>query len=568
MLASVARPGELLRTVSTWGQHGVLTPEDLARLITRKLDGKLLDLDRTLDVAATSDGWAVSLGVTSLDDARASLPPSAKLVPVDNGALRIDGLFDLAEYGSPTQRLHTCELAPSAGPAATRLVCASDDQALGVLAPYLTRTVARGPAPGDIHVEARLDRQPAPDGKRALSVLLSEMLTDSIEPAWLDIVHRFTGEVQYLETDVDKLTLDGKLEDGALRLTLTAAFIAARSQTARMLLSHPDRVDAPPGAFWRLPLDTDFAFFDRGIDNERIEHARDMVLRLLSDALKDKIDAPGRNALTTALSHLVTTPSAAVFARGVDFAAARVAIDAAASDAGRSGAASRRAMVATVGWWMEGLDEPAGRVQAAMAELVRAWNRPAIRAWLAGQDSHPPTLGLEPIPAAMKLPRGTTHLVLAIPSESVGLHLFAVPDARRVWLALGMDATQLAERLRDVVGAPSQTLASRPALEPLKALQASSGGFVTLRGVWTTLPGVFGDSTPADAKARYGEIGGLTDRGSAPLLLTWSSVLPTVDAPAGSVVATARIDRDLVAGLAQLQAAASTPVATHRSKGP
>jgi hypothetical protein len=258
----------------------------------------------------------------------------------------------------------------------------------------------------------------------------------------------------------------------------------------------------------------------------------------------------------TALSRLMTTPSPAVFARGVDFAAAKGAVDAAATDQGSSRRAPvrLRAMAATVGWWMEGIDEPAARVQTAMADLVRAWNRPGVRAWILGEDSHPPTLALEPVPATLKLPRGTTHMVASLPSESLSLHLFAVPDARRVWLALGMDPGQLADRLRDVVGSASQTLASRGPLEPLKAVRASSGGFVTPRAVWTTLPGVFGDTSPFDAKARYAAVARLTDQGRAPLLVTWSSVAPSADAPAGSVVATARISQGLVETLAQLGA--------------
>lgn len=553
VLARFSRPGELLRIASRWAQHRVLGVADVARFITAELGGKLIDLDKTLDVAATTDGWAVSLAVTSMADARASFPPKARLVPGDNGALRIDGLFDLEEYGSAS--LHTCELAPAAGPVATRLVCASNEQTLATLAPYLTRTVAPTLATADVHVEARLDRSQGADADRTLPPLLGDLLPRSSDPGWLDLVQRLTGEVLYLESDVDRFTLDGTLEEGSLALELRATFANAKSQTARMLLGHPERAVAPPGAFWRLPASADFALFDRGLDNERIEHARDLVLRLLSDGLdREQLDEADREGLMTALRHLLTTPSPAVFARGVDFEEAKRAVEAAVTDS--RAPARRRATAATVGWWMEGLEEPAARVQGAMAELVRAWNRPGVQAWAKRQDSHPPTLALEPVPATLKLPRGSTLLVLGVPSESSSIHLFAVPDAGRVWLALGMDSTLLADRLRDVVGPASPTLDARPALEPMKGLRVSSGGFVTLRGVWTTLPDALGAIRPQEAKTRYAAVARLTDQGATPLIVTWSSVAPSADAAAGSVVLTLRVDRALVEGLAHLEGSA------------
>jgi hypothetical protein len=553
------------------------SPEDVVALLFGERAPGLVDLEKPIDLAATSDSWAVSLAVSSLDAARTALPPRLKLMPADNGALWIDGLSGPGDHGTG-RHARACELAPAAGDSPWRLVCASNPGALSDLAPFLTRTASRRAVSTDVHVEQRMDRAQAGGLRTTIPDFVGGTLhIHSSEPAWVDLLDAFAGEMSGLEMDVDRVTLDGKLEDGAVQLELKTTFRSAAAQTTRILAGHPERIDTPPGSFWRLPRDSDVALFERGIDTERIAGARDRVLRLVSSGFeKGDLDAADRDALTAALGKLVTSPAPAVFARGVDLPV--VVRDLRAAQDGKDVArelARRSAGAQAAGWWMAGLDEPAARVQAAMKELAAAWNRPGTQAWVKAQgDKDAPTLAIAATEPSLGLPAGTTHLLLTVPAPRwppppkgappwppYRFHTFAIPDHGQVWLVAGLDAGVLAARMRDVLsGAPARTLAGRSELEGLKTTQATFGVFVTPRGLWTGNPGLWVDFAASEASTTYARVEALGDRAMAPTVLTASSFAPTRDTPGGGFVVTLRIAKSAVDAM--------LPPATTAAPGP
>jgi hypothetical protein len=597
----VSKPSEALRVVGGWTRLPMPGSEVAAEMLTGERTGKLVDLDQPVDLAFATDAqkhtfsptWAVAAAVLSLDGARSALSARYKLVPGDNGATVISGLGggdgDADDDGHP----RACELAPAAGASPARLVCASSDAALRALAPFLTRTTPRRTIASDIHMEMHFEpvRGFITLGKAMMPGMLAGALgvRRSSDPAALDLIEAATAEVADLGTDLDGLTVDAKLDDAQARVDGKASFKTTASLTARMGLAHPDRADVPPPGFWHLPVDTDLALFNRGLDTKDIERPRDLLLKALSHALeKEGLAEADRTLVTDALTHLFTSPAATVLAKGVDVAATQLALDsldAAKDDAARD-TARRTAVGDALGWWLVGLDEPPVRVQGALKELAAVWNRPSVAKWMkaSAKGGRPPTVKIAAAPVALKLPKETTHLEITVypDSEHQGgdsghpadapktqggkgarpappsaldqpfkLHAFAVPDAGHVWLVIGADEALLASKTRAALSTSpaSDTLSARPGLEALKEAHASSGGFMTVRSVLTGLPDAVPGAHPRRAKSIYAALGGLPDQGRTPIPITVTPALGGADAPAGSVSVAVLLSKPAIEGI-------------------
>ena len=97
---------------------------------------------------------AISAAVKSLDEARLAFS-KYKLVPAENGGLRVQGLgkTDDTEKEGDGGEARVCELIDAFGPATTRLVCTQSEGTLRELGPWLTRTAPRSTFPADAHLE-------------------------------------------------------------------------------------------------------------------------------------------------------------------------------------------------------------------------------------------------------------------------------------------------------------------------------------------------------------------------------------------------------------------------------
>lgn len=588
-LGRVAKPGDVLKVAGGWTRLPMPGAEVAAEMLTGERTGKVIDLEQPVDVVVAIDAarqsfaptWAIGAAVLSLDDAKAALSKHHKLVPGDNGVLIVEGLGG-ADSDADDDHPRVCELAPSAGASTTRLVCGSSDAALRQLGPFLTRTAPRAPVVSDVHMEVRFEplKSFVALGRTMMPGILSEAMgvRRGADPAARELVEGLTGEVCDLATDLSQITLDAKLEDALGRVDTRVTFKTASSVLARIATGHADRVDLPPSSFWHLPVDSDFAFFNRGIDPKELDHPRELLLKLLRHALeKEGLGESDRKALSDGLTHLFSVGAPTVVAKGVDLAAVRQALDSlqAAKDDAAHEAATRAALDATVGWFLIGYDESPARLEGAMKEIASAWNRPALAKLMkiAASGGTPPSLKIVPAAASLKLPKDTTHLELTVfpphatphpaapasakpapPAKPFKLHAFAVPDAGRVWLAIGLDEAAVAAKVRaSLSSAPTEgTLAARPGLESMKDARVSLGGFTTVRAALTTQPDAFPAAQGAKAKRIYALIAGLPDQGATPIPLLTTAAPGATDSPAGSLSTTLRLPRSAIEGIVKV----------------
>jgi len=591
----VARPADVLKIAGGWTRLPMPGSDVAAEMLTGERTGKIVDLEQPVDVVVAIDAarqslspaWAVGAAVLSLDDAKAALSKHHKLVPGENGALVVESLGG-GDSDADEDHPRVCELAPSVGASTTRLVCGSSESAVRQLAPFLTRTAPRTPVPSDVHIEVRLEplKSFVALGRTMMPGLLSEAMgmRHGADPAARDLVEALTGEVADLATDLSRITVDAKLEDALGRVDSRVTFKTASSVTARLATEHPDRVDLPPASFWHLPVDSDAAYFNRGIDTKELDHPRELLLKLLNHALeKEGLGDADRKALADGLTHLVSTSAPTVFAKGVDIAAVRQALDAlqaAKDDPAQHEAATRAAIDATVGWLLVGYDESPARLEGALKELASAWNRPALAKLMkvAASGGTPPSLKIVPSAPSLKLPKGTTHLELTVfpphepphpappgaahgpkakpepPAKPFKLHAFAVPDAERVWLVVGLDEAAIAAKVRaSLASAPADgTLTARAGLESMKDARASSGGFTTIRATLTTHPDAFPSTQGAKARRVYATIAQLPDQGATPIPFLTTAAPGSADSPAGSLSSTVRVPKPAIEGIVKV----------------
>ena len=316
VFARAAKPNEALKVIGGWTQLPVPGSDQVGALVAGESVGNVVDLDQPLDFALTLHGsqphGAISAGVRSLDEARVAFS-KYKLVPVENGALHIEGLGkpdDADKDDADDAEARVCELVPSFGPATTRLICAESKGTLKELGPWLARSAPRLTFPADVHIELHLAplRPVVAQVRRLLPMLVGSALgfrssgIPEVEEAFAAAV----GDLGDFTSDADTVAVDAMLGEPQGTVTLTAQFRSTTSLLARLAVAHPERADTPPASFWKLPADTDSAFFHRGMDAADFEHARDHVADVLGGVLgKGGMPDADRKALRDAASHML-----------------------------------------------------------------------------------------------------------------------------------------------------------------------------------------------------------------------------------------------------------------------
>ena len=585
LFARVTKPQHVLDVITAWTGAPGLGADAVAQLVTGEEAGSVVDLTQPIDLAVAADfagaGPRVSfaMSIAAKPNARAALSERFDLVD-RHGVTRLrpkHGAGD--DDGDDDDR--RCALFPSAGPSSSRLVCGGSDGALTGLGPYLTRTTPRAKYPSDVHLEARLDGvRPAIQQGRALLPTLAASALGSHRPstpASTELVNAVVGDVVDLALDLDKITFDGQMSEQEASASLTTSFRDAKSLLAKMATSHPERAGAPPPAFFRLPVDADAAFFRPAIDAPLLERPRDVVNKAVSELLdKGGVSPADRKAVTDAFSHVVDVFGApSVYARGLDGADVQKKI--AAVKQAKEGAAredaERAATDALHGWSLMGIEAPIAKVGATAKELVAAVNKPSVSKWSAAEskDAAAVTLRTVPVPAKLGLPKDSVDVeitsrravdaapVAAPPAPRKGgkpapppkpaapklgkptkTHLLLVPDAGRTWLVIGADEALLASKVKaSMTGAPEAgTLAKRDGLDDVRSSKASSGGFVTVRGV------VVGHATRwlQDSRGFHDPFGAVSPTGpSTPIPVTLT--VNAGDGSPGSVTTATKVPR-------------------------
>ena len=527
---TVTKLGATLATVHGWIQLPMPQSDQVTEIVAGQPLGAIVDLDQPIHVAVAVAGAgvrltplvAISAGIRDVDAVKAALSARYKLTPGANGALviqslghpsRPDGTDD--DKGSDDDDPRACELAPSYGSPAMRLVCGWDAKSLAALGPWLTRGATRDRLPAaDAHVELRMEplKPTIAQERKLLLLLLGTAL--GVQPAYAvpaarELVEAVAGDLADFGTDLDTASLDVALSDPGAAATLTLKLSGATSALARLAMANADRNGLPPAAFWQMPGDADFAVFDRGIDPNVLARGRDLVLKVLSDGLAaDGVKDADRHAFVDALGKLVS-PAPTVYASGVDADAVRKALAALkalpdTTDGAQVREASRVATQALLGWRIVEADEPAaGRIDA-MKGLTAALSRPSVAAvykklvpfgWLGIRSA--------PLPKGTTLPKDTQHFALDVPfvepvaasrapskkplgpPKPLAIDMFIVPDGARSWIGVG-DAALVTARLSAVIAGTGDVLRGRAELAAFKEVTVGAGGFFTARGVAET----------------------------------------------------------------------------------
>lgn len=517
----------------------------------RKLaDAVALDAPMDLVVSLDSTGkrgqpiFAVSLGLASLEDAKAATASGGSSVEVVPGMWRV---------GDKERRDLNCVIAVATGPTPGRLVCGQRERDVTALAPYLTRTLpTAAPAATDLHAEVRY----APIDERfggllrqysqGLPVIAQSQLSigdPAFDRALTDVANALGDEAIALTRDLDGLTIDLS-SDASVCLTTSVA-LKLRDKTswlAGTMLDRSERAGPPPAIFWRAPKDSDSAFFSRNGDPARLTGIV-KTLRTMVDSGLGKIQV-GSADDRRALADLIATPlgkdTNSVQASGhID--ASRQRADKAKVDGPRTAQQTLEEVLNGFGWSVLGFDEGPDAIARWLKDLVAVYGRRGLmdplKKELGSEARFLPTIRLVAAPAALgkgsldveikfdfapekppSLPKGTRKPPSPAPAATkpervaFSVHILLMPDGKNTWVAFGASRDELVKHLLMTRSTTpeSDSLASRPGLEPLRSGKNMSGGFFSLSSF--TRAAEVGMRGPAGAMAGLGELANILSR--------------------------------------------------------
>ncbi len=585
------KPQRSLDMLSTWVRQNIEGQGPLREMIGEKL-ARLADFEQPFDFVVYAKPGVVPrirfvLSVPLKGTVESIAPTLADRYAFVKGP---NGVLELAHKAKPTRNdddddddddddysdLRRCALAPAFGAAAARVVCSDDGAVRDLALPFLTRTVTRQSFPADIHVEARpeafkdfLTKNRSQAGLLAQSIFGRDAEIKEAVTAGVTDVLDLGMDAQHGVLDI---SLDDKQGTGDARITLKQK----TSALARALVSHPEKADAPPAAFGRIPSDAAMAFFIHGFDAADLAQPKLLGSKALENVLqkRSELDATDRKAFADAFLHLAdlfVVPM--VYGRGVDVVAASQAVNAWQSK--KTDAAKQMTALSLVaGWDVIGIEAPIAKVQVPIKEIFAAFNRPHVVAWQKAMQSG----SAEPIDqwktaAPVKdLPAGNVHFELVDFNQDVNmnpppppppgrpapptpkptytaskLQIVLVPDGDRTWLFTAMDMPTLIAKAKATLAA-TDSLAKRMDLDPLRSAKSNAGGFMSLRGLGMKLPIAWSTRTPGyalDDDPLYGMT--TSDAGMVAVPFWFSEEGTKADAPAGALNLSVRVPRAEVA---------------------
>ena len=585
------KPQRSLDMLSTWVRQNIEGQGPLREMIGEKL-ARLADFEQPFDFVVYAKPGVVPrirfvLSVPLKGTVESIAPTIADRYAFVKGP---NGVLELAHKAKPTRNdddddddddddysdLRRCALAPAFGAAAARVVCSDDGAVRDLALPFLTRTVTRQSFPADIHVEARpeafkdfLTKNRSQAGLLAQSIFGRDAEIKEAVTAGVTDVLDLGMDAQHGVLDI---SLDDKQGTGDARITLKQK----TSALARALVSHPEKADAPPAAFGRIPSDAAMAFFIHGFDAADLAQPKLLGSKALENVLqkRSELDATDRKAFADAFLHLAdlfVVPM--VYGRGVDVVAASQAVNAWQSK--KTDAAKQMTALSLVaGWDVIGIEAPIAKVQVPIKEIFAAFNRPHVVTWQKAMQSG----SAEPIDqwktaAPVKdLPAGNVHFELVDFNQDVNmnpppppppgrpapptpkptytaskLQIVLVPDGDRTWLFTAMDMPTLIAKAKATLAA-TDSLAKRMDLDPLRSAKSNAGGFMSLRGLGMKLPIAWSTRTPGyalDDDPLYGMT--TSDAGMVAVPFWFSEEGTKADAPAGARNLSVRVPRAEVA---------------------
>ncbi len=530
-----------------------LDPESLVAMAIGAPVGALVDLDQPVDFAVsdvdTPEGSlkiAGAVGLTDPASARETLEKYYRPLQTSPGVVRLEPRDDAPDGASP----RPCMLAPSFGPDAvaartTRLVCGDSVEAVRHLGPYLTRTMTRLASRDDVRVEVFVrELHTAKSGTKELTpggwAPVDGGAADPTDKLFNELTDKLTD-------DVGSVVLEASSDGTTVDMRLSTKLVEAASPLTRALLGAGAPSAPPPPAFERLPRDASFAWYGRGAAPGDLAPLRASLLGSLRTWLEDDGYTPA--AIDTQLEPFqrILTGGSWVVAHGLRLDAARAALDAYA-DSGKTTVSGRtKARGAMQGWMIGAVEEPSQGWIDSLRELVK--NDPVKPTGKPRRKRDPnkesTRLTLAPVPPALQLPAGTLHMEAhvtqnpdwtlaqqkkakagqAAPSDPVvphTVHVFVVPDGARTWFAAAEDPALAASEVRGSLAgaADAGTLKARPDLDVLRAMPASTAGFVSVAGLATWFRSDWSNDGLLRARESLLGLSALTEQGATPVPLS------------------------------------------------
>jgi hypothetical protein len=532
----------------------------------------------TLDSAARSPKpiFAVAVGLTSLDGAKHAAGAKGTLAEIVPGIWRI---------GDKERRGLACAISVSAGATPARLVCAEKEKDITTLAPYLTRTVpTQAPLASDFHLEVRVTPLDTRFGDqlrqqlRGLPILAQSQATigePDFDNAVMTSATALSDELGAFVGDLDRLQIDATLDKGTCLTSTTALQMRGKSSwIVNTLVDHADRVGPPPAIFWRAPRDSSSVFYGRGADPARYTEILRTLRTMLVGAMK-KVGV-GSDDDRKALAELVAMP----LSKDVNTVSSSGHSDPVPAKAGAKPAAATKpapahhgssgaivTAVQNLGWYVTGFDDSADAIAKQLKDFVAVYNRKGLhdplKKALGDDATFLPTIKLVTAPAGLGKGALDIEIKLDVPDDepwkpppgvllddqaprggkggkpakpvkvaakpktktTLTLHLLLAIDGKAAWIGMGGDRDDVVKHmLMSKSGSPdSETIASRPGLEPLKNGKNLSGGFLTLntflKAVENGMGAALADKPSELAEAQH-MMSQLPNKGETPIFIT------------------------------------------------
>jgi hypothetical protein len=151
-------------------------------------------------------------------------------------------------------------------------------------------------------------------------------------------------------------------------------------------------------------------------------------------------------------------------------------------------------------------------------------------------------------PAQPAAKPGPPPVAKKIPRKPMVLHVIAVPDQGATWLGFGLDAKLLAQKAAAALSSAPEanTLGKSISADAMREVKANGAFFATVRGflVFTALE--------HRSRTPFAMLGALPNKGSTPMVLTWTAQAPSQAAAAGSGVATFKLPRAAIEDIVKL----------------
>jgi hypothetical protein len=514
-----------------------------------EVDGKalasLVALDAPIDGVVVLDPAskrakpmsAFSIGLTSFDKAKAAIESVGPLQQVAPGVFKIgDRHLDL-----------TCFLANSAGQTPARLVCGGRESDAAQLAPYLARTMPTQPSGNtDMHgefrfmpIDARFGQELRQAPKNLPLVASAGKIGEPIFDKALDeAAAALADELPAEMSDLDKVTVDLGVDPNACLTVDGALQLRGRSSwLAKTLTDRPERQGPAPAIFWRVPKDSDSAFYGHSADPARFADVFRVGRGLLEGYMVHggvpKADAKAVADLLTPLG-----------IKDANNASAAGHVDVKIPTTPPKPQQSMDAMVNSYfGWYLAGVDDGGEAMAKWVKDAVAAYNRAGaqkqLKFYLKDDAKHLPQLRIGQGPA--QLGRGSVDVEIKIndidaPDFVIGAkktdkvsftgHLMVMIDGKAGWIGFAPNKDELVKRLvMAKSGAPDAvTLATRGGLEPLKNGKYMSAGYITIvpftKAMATGVGLIAAGGMMPFSSEILRTLGGLPHKGESPIFIT------------------------------------------------